>query len=401
MKIRNLFMIYLVGCLLLSGCHKIPSSSETGSGENTNNQGNGSISTSDWGRGESPVPNRRMGLDRNFPEHIANGENGIYLLDRSFVYYLENGTDVLIPLCGRPDCTHNSADCNAYIDGSEITYYNGFLYVFCGESDGKIVRMDPDGSNHVTMFDLTESVDKIGGDSIGSCMMTEGYCIFTVEKWIEVDDGDGSDITQQHKKQWIGSFYCKIDGSDGEPKESSGKYEDITVSPLYSCGNIILAFANEPQNGGEYASYWQWHPETDTYTYLMDTPRYSGYYDDTAGYYHMDGAIRRYTIATGKEEVMAQTGLTGAYHVRAFPDCLVLFTSSEEDYTLYVYNWAYELVEAVDVSVCKGKHMPSVLIGETPDRFILSDAEFNYYYINKSELGNGTAEVHPIENFLT
>ena len=85
MKIRNLFMIYLVGCLLLSGCHKIPSSSETGSGENTNNQGNGSISTSDWGRGESPVPNRRMGLDRNFPEHIANGENGIYLLDRSFV----------------------------------------------------------------------------------------------------------------------------------------------------------------------------------------------------------------------------------------------------------------------------------------------------------------------------
>lgn len=49
------------------------------------------------------------------------------------------------------------------------------------------------------------------------------------------------------------------------------------------------------------------------------------------------------------------------------------------------------------MSVCKGKHMPSVLIGETPDRFILSDAEFNYYYINKSEPGNGTAEVHPIE----
>ena len=75
----------------------------------------------------------------------------------------------------------------------------------------------------------------------------------------------------------------------------------------------------------------------------------------------------------------------------------MLFTSSKEDYTLYVYNWAYELVEAVDVGVCKGKHMPSVLIGETADRFILSDMEFNYYYISKSELGNGTAEVYPIE----
>jgi hypothetical protein len=387
MRWRFLFIICLVGCLLLSGCDAAsikPQATEP-------------VGDSSWVKGESPVPNRRMGLDRNFPEHTANGENGIYLLDRSFIYYLENGTDVLIPLCGRPDCTHNSADCNAYIVGSEITYYDGFLYVFCGGSDAKIVRMDPDGSNHVTVIDLMESVNKIGGERVSSGFVTEGYCVFSISKMVEVDDGDGSDISQQFKEQWIGSFYCKIDGSQGEPKVLSGKHEEISVSPLYSCGNIILAFANEPQNGGEYASYWQWHPETDTYTYLMDTPRYSGYYDDTAGYYHMDGAIRRYTIATGKEEVMAQTGLTGAYHVRAFPDCLVLFTSSKEDYTLYVYNWAYELVEAVDVGVCKGKHMPSVLIGETPDRFILSDAEFNYYYISKSELGNGTAEVHSIE----
>lgn len=387
MKIRCLFTSCLVGCLLLSGCSAEPVKLQTTE----------PVGDSSWIKGGSPVPNRRMGLDRNFAGHTANGENGIYLLHRSFVYYLENGTDVLIPLCGRPDCTHNSSDCNAYIDGSEITYYDGFLYAFCGGSDGKIVRMDPDGSNHVTVIDLMESVNKIGGERVRSGFVTEGYCVFSVTKMVEVDDGDGSDISQHFEERWVGSFYCKIDGSEGEPKESSGKYGDISVSPLYSCGNIILAFANEPQNGGEYASYWQWHPETDTYTYLMDTPRYSGYYDDTAGYYHMDGAIRRYTIATSQEEVMAQTGLTGAYHVRAFPDCLVLFTSSEEDYTLYVYNWEYELVEAVDVSVCKGAHMPSVLIGETADRFILSDAEFNYYYINKSELGNGTAEVHPIE----
>ena len=373
--------------MLLSGC----------SAEPVKPQATEPVGDSSWIKGESPVPNRRMGLDRNFPEHTANGENGIYILDRSFIYYLENGTDVLIPLCGRPDCTHNSADCNAYIDGSEITYYDGYLYVFCAGSDGKIVRMDPDGSNHVTVLDLMESVNKIGGERVSSGLVTEGYCFFSVSKMVEIDDGDGSDISQSFESRWIGAFYCKIDGSDEEPKEASAGHENLSISPLYSCGNIILAFANEPQNGGEYASYWQWHPETDTYTYLMDTPRYSGYYDDTAGYYHMDGAIRRYTIATGKEEVMVQTGLTGAYHVRAFPDCLVLFTSSEEDYTLYVYNWEYELVEAVDVSVCKGKHMPSVLIGETADRFILSDAELNYYYINKSELGKGTAEVHPIE----
>ena len=388
MKCRLLFAICLVGCLLLSGC--APASVKP--------QATEPVGDSSWVKGESPVPNRRMGLDRNFPENIANGENGIYLLDRSFIYYLENGTDVLIPLCGRPDCTHSTADCNAYIEGSVITYYDGYLYVFCGGSDAKIVRMDPDGSNHVTVIDLMESVNKIGGERAKSAaLLTEGYCVFSVSKRVEVDDGDGSDITQRFEERWVGSFYYKIDGSEGEPKELNGKHGDISVAPLYSCGNVILAFANEPQNGGQYASYWQWHPETDTYTYLLDTPRYSGYYDENAGYYHMDGAIRRYTIATGKEEVMVQTGLPGAYHVRAFPDCLVLFTSSEEDYTLYVYNWAYELVEAVDVSVCKGKHMPGVLIGETADRFILSDMELNYYYISKSELGSGNTEVHPIE----
>lgn len=387
MKCRLLFAICLVGCLLLSGCAPAP----------VKPQATEPVGDSSWVKGESPVPNRRMGLDRNFAGHTANGENGIYLLDRSFVYYLENGTDVLIPLCGRPDCTHSTADCNAYIKGSEITYYDGFLYVFCGGADAKIVRMDPDGSNHVTVIDLMESANKIGGERVSSGFVTEGYCYFGVSKKVEIDDGDGSDITQHFEGRWIGSFYCKIDGSDGEPKRSSAKHGDISVRPLYSCGNIILAFANEPQNGGQYASYWQWHPETDTYTYLLDTPRYSGYYDENAGYYHMDGAIRRYTIATGKEEVMVQTGLPGAYHVRAFPDCLVLFTSSEEDYTLYVYNWAYELVEAVDVSICEGQFMPSLLIGETADRFILSDEELNYYYISKSELGSGNTEVHPIE----
>ena len=239
MKKYTLWAAVLAGALLLSGC--APASVKP--------QATEPVGDSSWVKGESPVPNRRMGLDRNFPEHIANGENGIYLLDRSFVYYLENGTDVLIPLCGRPDCTHSTADCNAYIDGSEITYYDGYLYVFCAGSDGKIVRMDPDGSNHVTVLDLTESVDKIGGDSVGSCMMTEGYCIFSVEKWIEIDDGDGSDITQQHIKKWIGSFYCKIDGSEGEPKELNGKYGDISVAPLYSL-RIVLRFGVHWQRPG-------------------------------------------------------------------------------------------------------------------------------------------------------
>lgn len=406
MKVRNLFMICLVGCLLFTGCQTMPSFKETVPAENTkpqentNHQGNVYIGTSDWVRGESPVPNRRMGLDRNSPVNIANGENGVYIMKNEYVYYLDDGMDILIPLCGRPDCSHNSSDCNAYVrDGGFITFYDGYLYAFSGsfsEESCEIIRIDPDGSNHVSLIDLLEFAHGIGGDYARCWFMTEGYCFFGVVEMVEVDDGDGSDVTQHLQGENIGNFYYKIDGSAGEPKRKTVQ-EELPLGQIYSCGNTILAFSNVPQNGGEYGSYWEWHPETDTYTYLMDMPPSSGYFDDTAGYYHKDGAICRYTYATGKEEIMAQTGLSGKYHLRAFPDSIVLFTSSEEDFTLYFYNWEYELVEAVSVDGY-GQYVESILIGETADRYLLS-GKGGYHYISKSELGLGNTEIHPIERW--
>ena len=406
MKKHGLLIVLLILALHATGCQTMPSIKETVHGENTNPQENtkpqenAAIGTSDWIRGESPVPNRRIGLDRNSPVNIANGENGVYIMKNDYVYYLDDGMDILIPLCGRPDCTHQSSDCNAYVrDGGFITFYDGYLYAFSGdfsEDSCKIVRMDPDGSNHVSVIDLLEFAHGLGGYYIQCWFMTEGYCFFGVVEMVEIDDGDGSDITQHLQGENIGNFYYKIDGSAGEPKKKTVQKE-LPRGQIYSCGNTILAFSNVPQNGGEYGSYWEWHPETDTYTYLMDMPPSSGYFDDTAGYYHKDGAICRYTYSTGKEEIMTQTGLSGKYHLRAFPDSIVLFTSSEEDFTLYFYNWEYELVEAVSVDGY-GKHMEAILIGETADRFLLS-GKGGYHYITKSELGLGTAKIHPIEQW--
>ena len=115
MKKHGLWIVLLVLVLLATGCQTTPSIKETVHGENTKPQENAAIGTSDWIRGESPVPNRRIGLDRNSPVNIANGENGVYIMKNDYVYYLDDGMDVLIPLCGRPDCTHQSSDCNAYV----------------------------------------------------------------------------------------------------------------------------------------------------------------------------------------------------------------------------------------------------------------------------------------------
>lgn len=408
MKIWNLVMIFLVVSLMLTGCQSEvpfvePTSSESenvGSQENTSHPMNVSIGTSDWIRGSSPVPNRRMGLDRNSPANIANGENGVYISQSDYVYYLEDGINILLPLCGRPDCTHTTDDCNAYVkDCGQITFYDGYLYVYAGEQSTykcEIVRLDPDGSNHVTVIDLLDFAKPHGGTYTQSWFMSEGYCFFGLCTMDEIDDGDGDDVTQSFMGKNIGNFYYKLDGSEGEPQKRNVQ-EDLPIGQIYSCGNTILAFSNVPQNGGEYGSYWEWHSETDTFTYLMDMPSSAGYFDDTAGYYHNDGAIWRYTYATGKAEIMVQTGLDGKYQLMAYPDSIVLFASSGEDYTLYIYNWEYELVEAVSVEGY-GNYVSSILIGETAERFLLS-GKGGYHFISKSELGFGTAEIHPIEQW--
>ena len=81
------------------------------------------------------------------------------------------------------------------------------------------MRMDPDGSNHVSVIDLLEFAHGLGGDYIQCWFMTEGYCFFGVVEMVEIDDGDGSDITQHLQGENIGNFYYKIDGSAGEPKK--------------------------------------------------------------------------------------------------------------------------------------------------------------------------------------
>ena len=58
------------------------------------------------------------------------------------------------------------------------------------------------------------------------------------------------------------------------------------------------------------------------------------------------------TYATQSEEVMVDTGLEGKYYLFVFPDCMVVASSgigNAPDNQLYIYNWAYELVDVVRV----------------------------------------------------
>ncbi len=94
----------------------------------------------------------------------ARGEDGYFFLQGHYIYYLDDKTQQLVPLCNKADCLHNAEtdesryeECNAYVNNSllggevGIAYCNGYLYFIEEESDAEgdfqtLYRIKEDGS---------------------------------------------------------------------------------------------------------------------------------------------------------------------------------------------------------------------------------------------------------------
>ena len=395
MKKLTLFIVLLA--LIMAGCQNettIPNMHRPADVEPT--------ATYDWMAGESPVPNRRIGLTRvgvNVSYHAVSPK-GIYFMQESqdpkgsYIWYTDHGSDKMIKLCGRPDCNHSNEDCNAYIyDGSLISYYGGYLYAIWGnmsDKDCKLIRMDPNGSNHITVLDFVEFAKKNGGDLVQCELITEGYLLFHTLAWKTKSDGS----SQTTRAEAVEYYMYKLDGSRGEPIVKK------TRGTLYNCGDVVLSLSLETKNGAEY-SLCNTDFETDTATYLTDHPGVAGYYGEQQAYYFRDGAIRRLTYSTKEEEIMVDTGLEGDYFLFTFPDCMVLAYRGFEggDPNFYFYNWAFELVDTVATGLGGNCGLQHLLIAETAERFILTTTYLGMpkYYINKAELGTDDVKLHKFQ----
>lgn len=401
MNFKRIPLLLLAISLFLIGCNRENKPEETRPLDTE------PTASYDWTAGESPVPERRIGLKRygvnNAPATV--GPTGVYFIensrsDNSYISYMDNSSDTIIKLCGRADCTHDNKDCNAYLPQAvEISFYRGYLFAMCGDDpDGEfsLVRMEPDGSDHVTVLDISKFSEEKGGAFATCSFMTDGYLVFEVKKWDVSTDGNSTSMTGST----LGTYYYALDGTMKEPVEKCEGWS------LYNCGDKIMTyFTDRTQNGGENGSEWAWDPETNELTYLTDHPGYTAYFADDVAYYLKDGVFCQLDYTTQKETALFDTGLEGKYKAYPFPDCiLVVNTDSALDTggSLYIYNWAYELVEEVKLSFSHTKmSVNDTIIGETAERFILSDDRYYYtpkYYIEKSELGTGNAVVHEFEH---
>ncbi len=399
---KRMIALLLMAVLLLTGCQV--GGEQPGSNDATTAPTEAQP-LYDWMAAESPIPVRRSGLLRaglnTVPFDVTN--EGFYYIanpvgsdTNSYILYGDNNSDTVIKLCGRADCTHDTKDCNAYAGSCchAISCWNGYLYAVIeesgnlGEESLKLYRMNVDGSERIVVLDLDQFALDNNLNFASYSLMTEGYLNFSIGHYEKQPDGSLQPESDEY-------YYFALDGSMAEPKILESE-----VGSLYSCGDVILSLG-DAQNGGTHGGYYDWHPETDTATFLCDHPGQPG--GETEAYYFKNGGVYRLTYATGMEEKLFDTGLTGKYYAIILPDCIVVVSSDFEDLSdknLYIYNWDYQLIDTIAITYPLMCFMVDMaIVAETAERIVLTNSTLGLpmYYIEKAELGTGNAKIHAFQ----
>ncbi|MDE6419916.1 MAG: hypothetical protein K2K87_05230 [Lachnospiraceae bacterium] len=105
---------------------------------------------------------------------MQRGEAGYYFRQGEFVYYLDEGTGQLLPLCSKADCLHDREtdrerleSCNAHMHFDEFSndfsggmaYYNGYLYCLTDNGfneETTLYRLSEDGSKKEQVYRWTD-----------------------------------------------------------------------------------------------------------------------------------------------------------------------------------------------------------------------------------------------------
>ena len=108
--------------------------------------------------------------DTDWEPRMQRGAKGYYFRQGEFVYYLDEGTDELLPLCSKADCLHDreidqerKEACNAYLHYSEfssiyskgVIYCDGYLYCLTDQGfldEKALYRLSEDGSRKEQVY---------------------------------------------------------------------------------------------------------------------------------------------------------------------------------------------------------------------------------------------------------
>lgn len=355
--------------------------------------------------GNSPVPNIRTGIKSSGISGYGNNmevtDTGVYFMcdggyGRCYLLYADHGSDTLVKLCSRPDCTHTNRLCNAYFENGSSVYYDG-SHLYVGEHAGsviKVYRLDLDGGNRTLVMDNAEVRKGFNGGG-GSVIISNGICTFTL----------GEMVNGEVKET---GFYYKLDGSMEQPEQLPEG-----LSATYDDGRNHILSGPGKNDGRPFSGRYLWNPDTNTAQWIVDQPEYFYGYVSVNGIYYIDNGVICNKKAGGDTvEELFDTGLEGEHELKAFPEYFVIidrvhwWKEGQENarlkgQTLRFYSWDFEFQGEceIDYEVDGSYIYEDIIAGETKDRIYLAAYDYGlpHYYIDKSDFGSGNIRIHPLE----
>lgn len=303
--------------------------------------------------------------------------------DLPLLCYSTHNSDLVLPLCSKPHCRHDSEGCEAYLgNDSSVCVYQDALYVNVGSA---LYRVNPDGTERTLVVDVLENWEK-GIPEILEPRLWNGVFTFRVR-----DTASEAGTTQ---------YYYTLDGRMSQPRQME------PVKLLHNDGKAFLA-QGTGETGGEKLLY-QWNPGRNELQLLLDTgklpedsPAYgetdftNGYWGRKAAYFLRESILYRLDYQTGESEALFDTGLTGDSFLSCFQNCIVL-SQTGETCCLYLYDWAFHPLGSVELPEA-GKLPPEAWIcGESRDRIYLAAQEPGVPVSYLDQYYFGYREIEPV-----
>lgn len=275
MKKRVRLLISLALLLLLSACGK-----ESARPEGKN--GIAETGSMEHAAGQTDAM-AGMDFDRSFLyQHgwFCATEDTVYFAENQLIYYYDKASGIVAPLCGKPECSHDGADCNAYC-GSIILglyNYNGRLYWVSprqGYLNWGLYSCAYDGTDRQMVRELDK---EILGDSFGISYLCyhRGWLYWSCKETVVVD----SKIENQ-----VRFFAFPFDPDEGgrmifkgTPSTFvNGKLLYVTLQPYQDGVYLIVNREEEIES--------QYHYYLTIYKWDIEEQELAVLYDDESGFY--------------------------------------------------------------------------------------------------------------------
>ncbi|MDO4544204.1 MAG: hypothetical protein Q4C01_06580 [Clostridia bacterium] len=362
---------------------------------------------------------------------IVTADGYYYFGSSELLCYMDRESGYSTILCNRPECKHNSEDCNAYVGSlGSIWLYDEHIYFISLESSSEhgewgmtsvfLCRMDLDGSNHEVLRDISEPnlfPDWEGDDlqymqvfDTMSQRFFSHYLIYYANSTVyEYED----DLPIPYDVSYL--LCLDLDHPDEAPQiinkvvrdESNNLVEGLTLSQFgcddngvyFSSVNRILIDGQRAKT--TYLCSYYWDVESGTLTEIevlndIDISSNSPHLIENGYYYINDGSLL-ITTFDGETTTLFPAGFfdgtklqyAAPYFIVSYPEGETVRKATHMD----IYDMEGKLVDTVSLEAANNFALD--IIAVTDDEILLmrqTRATYDRppeYRIDKSQIGSG------------